>query len=72
MSNNSNCRTAVLLINLGTPDKPEEKEVREYLKEFLSDKDVTQLPDPPIELPAGLEDLRKVFLKASGQSSDSK
>ena len=42
------------------------------LQEVLSDKDVTQLPDPPIELPAGLEDLRKVFLKASGQSSDSK
>ena len=42
------------------------------LQKVLSDKDVTQLPDPPIELPAGLEDLRKVFLKASGQSSDSK
>ncbi len=44
MNNNSNCRTAVLLINLGTPDKPEEKEVREYLKEFLSDKDVIRMP----------------------------
>ena len=44
MKNDLNGRTAVLLINLGTPEKPEEKEVREYLKEFLSDKDVIRLP----------------------------
>ena len=42
------------------------------LEKVLSEKDVTQLPDPQIELPAGLEDLRKVFLKASDQSSDPK
>ena len=33
-------RIAVLLINLGTPEKPYKDEVREYLKEFLSDPDV--------------------------------
>ena len=27
----------VLITNLGTPDKPETKEIRRYLKEFLSD-----------------------------------
>ena len=33
-----------ILVNLGTPDKPYEKEVRTYLKEFLSDKFVIRLP----------------------------
>lgn len=30
-------KTGVLLINLGTPDAPTKKAVREYLSEFLSD-----------------------------------
>ena len=42
------------------------------LEKILAERNVTPLPDPPIDLPAGLEDLRKVFLKASGQSSDLK
>ena len=33
-----------ILVNLGTPDQPYEKEVRTYLKEFLSDKYVIRLP----------------------------
>ena len=33
-----------ILVNLGTPDKPYEKEVRIYLREFLSDKYVIRLP----------------------------
>ncbi len=33
-----------ILVNLGTPDKPFESEVRTYLKEFLSDKHVIRLP----------------------------
>tara|TARA_Y100000389_G_scaffold204538_1_gene257798 strand:- start:11350 stop:12336 length:987 start_codon:yes stop_codon:yes gene_type:complete len=33
-----------ILVNLGTPDQPYEKEVRTYLKEFLSDKHVIRLP----------------------------
>ena len=33
-----------ILVNLGTPDQPYEKEVRTYLKEFLSDKHVIRIP----------------------------
>ena len=33
-----------ILVNLGTPDQPFEKEVRTYLREFLSDKYVIRLP----------------------------
>ncbi len=34
----------VLLINLGTPDSPEVKDVRKYLREFLMDEYVIDLP----------------------------
>ncbi len=34
----------VLLVNLGTPDAPEEKEVRAYLAEFLGDPRVLTMP----------------------------
>mgnify|MGYP000106031416 CR=1 FL=1 len=34
----------VLITNLGTPDKPETKELRRYLKEFLSDPRVIEVP----------------------------
>ncbi len=37
-------RTAVLLINLGTPDAPAPAAVRRYLKEFLSDPRVVEIP----------------------------
>jgi ferrochelatase len=37
-------RTAVLLINLGTPDAPEAAAVRRYLKQFLSDPRVVEIP----------------------------
>ena len=36
--------TGVLITNLGTPDKPESKELRAYLKEFLSDPRVIEIP----------------------------
>lgn len=36
--------TAVLLLNLGTPDAPEKKAIRRYLKEFLSDPRVVETP----------------------------
>ena len=36
--------TAVLLVNLGTPDAPTAGAVRRYLAEFLSDRRVVQLP----------------------------
>ncbi len=34
----------VLLVNLGTPDAPTPKAVRRYLKQFLSDRRVVELP----------------------------
>ncbi|MNR99313.1 Ferrochelatase [compost metagenome] len=37
-------RTGCLLINLGTPDSPNTPDVRVYLKEFLSDPRVVDLP----------------------------
>ncbi|MER3547209.1 MAG: hypothetical protein C4338_06240 [Rhodanobacteraceae bacterium] len=37
-------RTAVLLVNLGTPKAPTPDAVREYLAEFLSDPRVVELP----------------------------
>lgn len=37
-------RTALLLVNLGTPDAPTPKAVRRYLAEFLSDPRVIELP----------------------------
>jgi ferrochelatase len=37
-------RIGVLLINLGTPDAPEPKAVRRYLKQFLSDPRVIEIP----------------------------
>ncbi|MBV7316616.1 ferrochelatase [Shewanella sp. NIFS-20-20] len=37
-------KTGVLLVNLGTPDAPTTKAVREYLAEFLSDPRVIEIP----------------------------
>jgi ferrochelatase len=39
-------RTGVLLVNLGTPDSPQPRDVRRYLREFLSDPRVIDLPAP--------------------------
>jgi protoporphyrin/coproporphyrin ferrochelatase len=36
--------TALLLVNLGTPDAPTPGAVRRYLREFLSDRRVVQIP----------------------------
>ncbi len=38
--------TGVLLVNLGTPDAPRAPEVRRYLREFLGDPRVIDLPAP--------------------------
>ncbi|MDE1463042.1 ferrochelatase [Spartinivicinus poritis] len=35
---------AVLLVNLGSPDSPKEKDVRQYLKQFLMDPYVVDVP----------------------------
>lgn len=37
-------KTAVILINVGTPDSPSVKDVRRYLSEFLNDPRVIDLP----------------------------
>src|SRR5256885_1965282 len=37
-------KTAVLLVNLGTPDAPTPQAVRRYLKQFLSDPRVMEIP----------------------------
>lgn len=37
-------RRAILLANLGSPDKPETADVRRYLNQFLMDRHVIQLP----------------------------
>jgi ferrochelatase len=36
--------TAVVLVNLGTPEAPTAREVRRYLRQFLSDRRVVNLP----------------------------
>ncbi len=36
--------TGVLLVNLGTPDAPDRKSVRRYLKQFLSDPRIVEFP----------------------------
>jgi hypothetical protein len=42
-----NQRTGILLVNLGTPDAPTPAAVRRYLREFLGDPRVVQLPRIP-------------------------
>ena len=37
-------KTGILLVNLGTPDEPTAPAVRRYLKEFLSDSRVVEIP----------------------------
>lgn len=37
-------RVGVLLLNLGTPDSPDAPAVRRYIKEFLSDRRVVEIP----------------------------
>ncbi len=39
-----NNKTAVILLNVGTPDKPEVNAVRRYLTQFLNDKYVIDIP----------------------------
>lgn len=39
-------KTGVLLLNLGTPEAPDTKSVRAYLREFLSDPYVLDIPAP--------------------------
>ena len=38
--------TAVVLVNLGTPDAPTGPAVKRYLRQFLSDPRVVEIPKP--------------------------
>ena len=40
-------KRAVLLVNLGSPDSPSVPDVRRYLREFLGDERVLDLPPTP-------------------------
>ena len=40
----SDKKIGILLVNLGTPDSPDTKSLRKYLKEFLSDQRVIDIP----------------------------
>ncbi|MBV6647655.1 MAG: ferrochelatase, partial [Cyclobacteriaceae bacterium] len=40
-------KTGVLLVNLGTPDSTSVPDVRKYLREFLMDKRVIDIPSVP-------------------------
>ncbi len=44
MSKTKKLKTGVLLVNLGTPDSPSVRDVRKYLREFLMDKRVIDIP----------------------------
>lgn len=44
MSKKANSKIGVLLVNLGTPDTPNVPDVRKYLREFLLDKRVIDIP----------------------------
>ena len=39
-------KEGVLLMNIGTPEQPTVESVREYLREFLLDPDVIDIPAP--------------------------
>ncbi|MGV3639549.1 MAG: ferrochelatase, partial [Adhaeribacter sp.] len=44
MASSATGKIGVLLINLGTPDSPQTPDVRKYLREFLMDKRVIDIP----------------------------
>ncbi len=72
-------RTGVLLLNLGTPDSPKVKDVRRYLKEFLNDPRVIDLPwlkrkllvnliIVPLRAPKSAKEYAKLWKHGSGAS----
>lgn len=71
--------TAVLLVNLGTPDSPSVKDVRVYLKEFLSDPRVIDINPigrfflvnfiiAPLRAPKSAREYKKLFDIGNGAS----
>ena len=62
----------ILLANLGTPDRPDSAALRKYLREFLSDRRVVEVPRPiwwlilnliivPFRSPRSAEAYRRVW-----------
>ena len=47
MNNIDKKNTGIILMNLGTPNSPKLKDVRKYLKEFLFDPKIINLPTIP-------------------------
>ena len=43
-SHGQQAKTGILLVNLGTPEAPTPQALRSYLKEFLSDPRVVEIP----------------------------
>jgi ferrochelatase len=60
----SNPKIGVLLVNLGTPDEPTTPAVKRYLKQFLSDRRVVEIP-PIVWQPI----LRAIILNTRPQKS---
>lgn len=65
-------RAGVLVANLGTPDRPDARALRKYLREFLSDRRVVEVPRPiwwmilnlfivPFRSPKSAEAYRRVW-----------
>lgn len=46
MSTEVSSKSAVILVNLGTPEEPTPAAVRKFLREFLSDQRVVEIPKP--------------------------
>lgn len=72
-------KTGILLLNLGTPDSPSVKDVRRYLKEFLNDPRVIDLPwlkrkmlvnliIVPLRAPKSAKEYAKLFKHGGGKS----
>lgn len=72
-------KTGVLLLNLGTPDSPSVSDVRRYLKEFLNDPRVIDLPwlkrkllvnliIVPLRAPRSAKEYEKLWKHGNGSS----
>ena len=51
-------KTGVLIVNLGTPDSTSWLDIRKYLKEFLSDRRVIEVPPILWQIILNVHDLK--------------
>ena len=72
-------KKGVLILNLGTPDSPSVKDVRVYLREFLNDPRVIDIPwlkrlllvnliIVPLRAPKSAKEYQKLFKIGNGKS----